>query len=161
MGSVVKLWVAYIVGALGSLAWKYGRYVRGAKKAGIPARTATAEWFFEASAENAFSWVTTVGFVWCVGVMYIQGKIAASAEIQRQKEAEWKAREAELETQARGLEEARARIETDRLNLYRSLDNALDTLSAAKDRDFTAAAAVPADRLDDALRAVSRELAAK
>ena len=71
MGSDVKLWVAYIVGALGSLAWKYGRYVRAAKKAGIPARTATAEWFFEASAENAFSWVTTIGFVWCVGVMYI------------------------------------------------------------------------------------------
>jgi len=93
--------------------------------------------------------------------VYRQGKIAASAEIQRQKEAEWKAREAELETRARGLEEARARIETDRLNLYRSLDNALDTLSAAKDRDFTAAAAVPADRLDDALRAVSRELAPK
>ena len=85
--------------------------------------------------------------------VYRQGKIAASAEIQRQKEAEWKAREAELET--------RARIEIDRLNLYRSLDNALNSLSAAKDRDFTAAAAVPADRLDDALRAVSRELASK
>ncbi len=93
--------------------------------------------------------------------VYRQGKIAASAEIQRQKEAEWKAREAELETRARGLEEARARIEIDRLNLHRSLDNALNSLSAAKNRDFTAAAAVPADRLDDALRAVSRELAPK
>jgi len=40
MGSVVKLWVAYIIGALGSLTWKYGRYVRAAKRVGIPVRTA-------------------------------------------------------------------------------------------------------------------------
>jgi hypothetical protein len=68
---MMKLWIAYLIGAIGTLAWKYWLYIRAAKKNGISIKAASGEWFFEKSAENAFSWLATIGIVWCVGVAYI------------------------------------------------------------------------------------------
>ncbi len=65
----MKLWIAYIVAALLVLAWKYTRYLyqnRDRRR-----WTVTIEWFFEGSADNAASWVATIGVVWVLGFLYV------------------------------------------------------------------------------------------
>jgi hypothetical protein len=40
---------------------------------GKPALELLKEWFFDKSAENAVSWITTIAIVWFFGVYYISG----------------------------------------------------------------------------------------
>jgi hypothetical protein len=65
-------WAFYLLGALLTLAWKLSKYIREQKAAGRPARQAIIEWFFEASAENAVSWITTIAVVWVIGDCYLR-----------------------------------------------------------------------------------------
>jgi hypothetical protein len=64
-------WFFYLLGAFLTLVLKYINYIRGAKAHGKTMKQASIEWFIEPSASNAFSWVTTIGIVWCIGALYI------------------------------------------------------------------------------------------
>lgn len=64
-------WIAYGLGAFLTLFYKWGKYVRLRKKAGVEMKDATIEWFFEPSAHNVTSWTTTIGIVWVCGSVYI------------------------------------------------------------------------------------------
>lgn len=66
-------YVFYVIGAALTLLGKWLVYVRnGQKKYGSTLREATAEWFFEKSAENYGSWVATIAAVWAGGVLYVE-----------------------------------------------------------------------------------------
>lgn len=60
-------WIAYFGGAGGALAYKLARYLVHAKQYGETPLQALKNWFFEGSAENGVSWLTTVGCVWALG----------------------------------------------------------------------------------------------
>ena len=64
-------WISYICGALLVLIWKYARYLYASKSFNKNWRQSTLEWFFAPTAENAVSWVTTIGVVWVIGAAYI------------------------------------------------------------------------------------------
>jgi hypothetical protein len=64
-------WIAYLAGAILTLAYKYFRYLYTSRKSGVPARQATLEWFLEPSRDNAVSWAVTIGAVWLCGSLYI------------------------------------------------------------------------------------------
>lgn len=68
-------WTSYIAGAVLTLVYKWARFVYQGCKAGKPVGQATAEWFFEPSAENAVSWTATIGGVWLLGSIYIDHAI--------------------------------------------------------------------------------------
>lgn len=66
------LWMAYLVGAILTLVWKWFRSCwYETKKSNVSMKDATLQWFFEASAANTTSWVTTFGIVWAFGAVYI------------------------------------------------------------------------------------------
>lgn len=70
-----KLWMFFIAAALLTLLMKCVKYVFHNKDEGSigrKKRELLAEWFFEASSENAVSWVATVGVVWCCGFLLIE-----------------------------------------------------------------------------------------
>lgn len=69
--STRRLWAWYAAGAILTLAWKFCKFYRDPQNTGKPLKSILATWFFEASAENSISWITTVGVVWCAGVMVI------------------------------------------------------------------------------------------
>lgn len=85
-------WAAYITAALLTLAYKYLRYHwvsyrewvateklrQGVERTGdLTGAIAwswlktSAGWFFDGSADNVTSWITTIGVVWVAGVSYI------------------------------------------------------------------------------------------
>lgn len=64
-------WLFYILGAVLTLAWKMCRYAWIGTRNGKGLVPSLAEWFFEPSAENAVSWISTVGAVWLLGSIYI------------------------------------------------------------------------------------------
>ena len=66
-----ELWVYYLAGAFAALLWKFLVYHRTGRRLGKPFRAILDEWIFEASPENAVSWVATVLIVWCAGVLFI------------------------------------------------------------------------------------------
>ena len=68
-------WFSYILGALLTLAYKYARYIYASKKASVPMRQATLEWFLEPSRENGVSWAASIGAVWVCGSLYIDKAI--------------------------------------------------------------------------------------
>ena len=61
----------FVVGALLTLGWKLVRCVRYEKTQGVKAKDALLDWFFSPTQDNAVSWVTTLGLIWCVGSIYI------------------------------------------------------------------------------------------
>lgn len=69
-------WVFYLLGAGLTLAWKLIRYCRDGRARGLGIRACLCEWLFEPTAENAFSWATTVGVVWVIGAMYVGGLLS-------------------------------------------------------------------------------------
>lgn len=71
-------WVAYILGAFLTLAYKYARYLYLTGKDGVPKRQATLEWFLEPSRENAVSWAVTIGAVWVGGSIYVDKAISVT-----------------------------------------------------------------------------------
>jgi hypothetical protein len=48
------------------------KYVYWAKRGGKSGRQAIMEWFFDPTAENAVSWIATVGVVWAFGFLFIE-----------------------------------------------------------------------------------------
>lgn len=68
--SALYFW--YWLGAVLTLITKWWVYVRKGKKLGNTTWGATKEWFFEASTQNAASWVATFAAVWGGGVIYIE-----------------------------------------------------------------------------------------
>lgn len=96
------------------------------------------------------------------------GRKAAAAEISKQKEAEWKAKEeaiaasiASIEAEKSFLANAGERLIKDRANISRALKDGLAAVQAARNNDYENVASVPAVELDSALRAISRDLAAQ
>lgn len=67
----MRLWLWYGVGAFLTLVWKLSKYIYVGKKTGKATKTLLCEWFFESSAENAISWITTIGVVWAFGFLYV------------------------------------------------------------------------------------------
>ena len=61
-------WSAYLAGALLTLAWKFARARLNSTQSW---REFLIDWFFSPGLDNTVSWVTTVGLVWVIGVMYI------------------------------------------------------------------------------------------
>jgi hypothetical protein len=97
----------------------------------------------------------------------IRGRQTMAREIERQKRAEWEARERDLEAAAAGiaadkrsLAAATGQIARDRAGLSRSLNDALAQIRAERMRHYADAAATPDDRVWDDIRTISRELAA-
>jgi uncharacterized protein HemX len=95
------------------------------------------------------------------------GRQTMAREIERQKRAEWEARErelaaaaADLDAEKRSLTAATEQISRDRANITRSLNDALERIRAERMDNYADAAAVPDDRVWDDIRAISRELAA-
>src|SRR5512139_1954906 len=64
-------WIAYCLGAGLTLFYKWGRYVYIQHRTGLPIKQAAWDWFFEESAANYTSWITTVAVVWVGGAVYI------------------------------------------------------------------------------------------
>lgn len=96
------------------------------------------------------------------------GRIQATADIEKAKKAEWEAKEAELQSETVKLEADRMEVDASRTELMRvraTLTNTLTkTIAEIKGRESAnnaAVATVPDIELDNALRAVSTELAAK
>jgi hypothetical protein len=96
-----------------------------------------------------------------------QGRIGATQSIEKAKLVEWKAKEAAiaagtatLDTEMRAIKAATEQLSQDRANLSRSLKASLAQIQRERSRQYESTAAVPDPLLWDALRAVSRELAA-
>jgi seryl-tRNA synthetase len=96
-----------------------------------------------------------------------QGRITATQSIENAKLVEWKAKEAAiaagtatLDTEMRAIKAATEQLSQDRANLSRSLKASLAQIQRERSRQYESTAAVPDPLLWDALRAVSRELAA-
>lgn len=96
-----------------------------------------------------------------------KGRVTATTVIEKQKKEEWKAKEealaagaAEIGVEKRAVSEARARLDTDRANLSRSLKDGLARIQAERGRQYEGTAAIADADLDSAVRSVSAELAA-
>jgi len=84
-------WAAYLGAAWLTLGYKFAKYLYdnrklwmaahgGAEDTGDvlkpwPMRRAVFQWFFEGSAGNAVSWITTVGVVWVGGYLYLSSSL--------------------------------------------------------------------------------------
>lgn len=97
-----------------------------------------------------------------------QGKVAGAIDMERQKQTEWAAKEqtiaesaASLDSEKRSVEADKARLSQDRINLSRSLRDALAATTQRREADYAnvVAAVAPGD-LDAGIRAISAELAA-
>ena len=64
-------WTAYLTSFALTLAYKYGRAVYNGRKQGKTVYAISAEWFWEASAENTVSWVATITSCLAMGGIYI------------------------------------------------------------------------------------------
>jgi hypothetical protein len=95
-----------------------------------------------------------------------QGRASMAREMERQKKAEWEEKESELAVAAediaiekRTIEAAIERMNRDRAVLSRTLRDGLVQIQRERMKDYESAAAVTDDRLWDAIRAISAELA--
>lgn len=66
---MITIWIAYIVGALMCLWWKWRGY--RVKHPGL-LRPTLRKWLFAHSAESRMSWFTTICIVWIIGSVYIE-----------------------------------------------------------------------------------------
>lgn len=89
-----------------------------------------------------------------------QGRKFMAIQMEKEKQAEWKAQQDSIDAGKRALVVATEQLEKDRANIYRSLDERLRAVKTASAKVPGAVAAIPPDQLDGALRTVSRELAA-
>jgi hypothetical protein len=95
-----------------------------------------------------------------------KGRITATEAIEKEKIKEWKAKEdalilgaKEIGIEKQAVTEARIQVNVDRANLSRTLKDALAKLQAERGRQYENAVAIPDDKLWDAIRALSGELA--
>ena len=72
MQNVTWVWISYISAAVLTLLSKLVRYVYYGRRERKKTGRLVFEWFLERSKENAASWVTTVGFVWVFGYLFIE-----------------------------------------------------------------------------------------
>jgi len=95
------------------------------------------------------------------------GRQHALKDIEKQKRAEWAAKDAAIALAAKDIDAhkqavvaGREQIRKDRDNLSRTLSNSLAAIQNERTRQYANAAVVSGDRVWDDIRAVSRELAA-
>jgi hypothetical protein len=77
------VWIAYVLGFALTLLFKWAQAAYLGGKQGKSVKQVTCEWFFEPSLENASSWTATIGGVWVLGSIYINGlvKIAGISDL--------------------------------------------------------------------------------
>jgi len=96
-----------------------------------------------------------------------RGRLTMGRDIEKQKQAEWKAKDAAIAQATKTLDDERRtvlaaaeQIRQDRANLSKTLSGSLAAIQQERMRQYANAAAVPDNRIWDDIRAVSRELAA-
>jgi hypothetical protein len=97
-----------------------------------------------------------------------QGRITATANIQKAKDSEWKAKESAITADAKAVADeklavraAGERLNQDRANLSRTLKDGLAAIQQERNRNYAnTVAIVPDTALWDAIRTVSGDLAA-
>jgi len=99
---------------------------------------------------------------------YKSGKVAATAEMLKAKQAEWKAKEAaiaadaaNITTEKRAVEAAAGQLAQDRITINRSFKDALAVTAAQRNRDYESTFAVPDSQLWGVIRSVSGQLATR
>jgi hypothetical protein len=65
-------WILYLLGALLCLVWKWQRFCYESKGRGLPFWKASRAWFELVTFGSRISWAVTIGFVWVIGVVYIE-----------------------------------------------------------------------------------------
>jgi hypothetical protein len=100
---------------------------------------------------------------WAAGEL--QGRISATATIQKAKEAEWKSKAAAIAADAKSVADeklvlaaAGERLIKDRADLSKSLKDGLARIQAERTKDYANASSVPDTIIWDDIRAISREL---
>jgi hypothetical protein len=95
-----------------------------------------------------------------------QGRLTVTKNIEKQKAAEWKEKEAAIAQATKALDDERRtvlaaaeQIRQDRANLSKTLSDAQAAIRRERTRDYEAVNAVPDLLLWDAIRAISAELA--
>jgi hypothetical protein len=95
-----------------------------------------------------------------------QGRLTVTKDIEKQKQAEWKAKEmviaadsAQLAAGKLAIKAAADQLAQDRATIARSLKDALAAQTATERSDYANAVSVPVDQLNTALRAISTDLA--
>lgn len=73
--NLTSVWIAYYLGFSLTLGLKWLRAVKYGAEDGKTPGQVTLEWFFEPSTENGVSWIATIGGVWVLGSIYIDGII--------------------------------------------------------------------------------------
>lgn len=96
----------------------------------------------------------------------LQGRQHMARDLEKQKQKEWNAREAEIKKQSAGLAEAQLAIQTqaeqiamDRANLSKSLAEARARIQRERETGYATAAGTPDSRIWDDIRAASTKLA--
>jgi hypothetical protein len=96
-----------------------------------------------------------------------QGRLTMGRDIERQKQAEWKAKEAQIAQVAATVDAERSvitaaseQLRQDRANLSRTLSDARSAIQRERMSGYANAASVPDNRIWDDIRAVSGKLAA-
>lgn len=97
----------------------------------------------------------------------VAGRQFVASQLEKQKKAEWEAKEkaiasaaANINTEKKVLQADRERLQQERANISRSLNNALATVAKEKVRNYENVSAIPNSELDSAIRATSAELSA-
>lgn len=90
--------------------------------------------------------------------IYQEGREAMAVELEAKKKAEWEAKAKTLEEQAKILDIKAAEIAKDRQSIVRTLDDRLRSVKTQAQANTATVIAISDSQLDDALRAVSREL---
>jgi hypothetical protein len=98
---------------------------------------------------------------------YRSGKAAAATEMEKTKQAEWKAKAASIAAEAAAVAGEKASIMAaaeqlakDRALISRGLKDSLGSIQAERKRDYASVVRIDSADLDRAIRAVSAELSA-
>jgi hypothetical protein len=98
---------------------------------------------------------------------YKSGKVAGAVEMEKAKQAEWKAKAVAIAAEAAGIagekysvKAAADQLAKDRAVMSRGLKDSLAAIQAERTRDYAGIANIDASDLDGALRAVSAGLVA-
>lgn len=96
-----------------------------------------------------------------------QGRQTMAREMEKAKQAEWKAKEdaiataaSDIATEKRSIKVATDQLAQDRITIARGLKDGLASIQARKEANYANVAAVASTDLDSALRTISAELAA-
>jgi hypothetical protein len=97
----------------------------------------------------------------------LQGRQLVARDMVKQKQIEWKAKDAaiavgaaKIEDERRALQAVSEQLTQDRTRLSRSLNDALAAVARAQERNYATVSNIPDSELDSTLRAISAQLAA-